>query len=117
MADVPISEDYPTRRASFIFARNVSFAWTAIGMVIGAFIMPIVIAATSPKTTEPSSGLSLFYTILAFPIVCILSIAAVWGAHRLLIVWGPDAAQSAKWLQWIAAALPAAYLLWRVLTA
>jgi hypothetical protein len=102
------------KSARFVFARNVSFGWTAAGMILGAFVMPIVIAATAPKTTQPSRGLEMFYTILAFPLVCILSIAGLWGAYRLLLAWGPDAASSVRVLQWIAALAPAVYLVWRM---
>jgi len=109
-------EDEVNRRARFVFARNVSFGWTATGMILGAFVMPIVIAAAAPKTTQPSRGLDLFYTILAFPLICIVAIAGVWGAYRLLLSWGPDAASSVRILQWIAALPPAAYLGWRFLS-
>ena len=104
------------KSARFRFARNVSFGWTAAGMILGAFVMPIVIAATAPKTTQPSRGLDLFYTILAFPLICIVAIAGVWGAYRLLLSWGPDAASSVRILQWIAALFPVAYLGWRFLS-
>ena len=110
----PTPEFQTVKSARFRFARNVSFGWTAAGMILGAFVMPIVIAATSPKTTQPSRGLDLFYTILAFPVVCILAITGVWGAYRLLLAWGPEAASSVRVLQWIAALAPAAYLGWRV---
>lgn len=110
----PTPEFQAVKSARFRFARNVSFGWTAAGMILGAFVVPIVIAATAPKTTQPSRGLDLFYTLLAFPLVCMAAIAGVWGAYRLLLAWGPDAASSVRVLQWVATLAPAIYLMWRI---